>query len=195
MRESEYHENAFIACTYYFAGIYGWHSVSYRQWLFFWTVIDMSQSLANPPHGRFIDDYLLYLLARTSHLISAEFHELLRRKGISVPVWRVLASLVGSPGETVTGLAETCLLQQPTMTKLLDRMVRDGLVKRAQDTRDRRVVRVALTARGEMMAADLVQAAKLHEAEVLARHPETEAVAIKDLLRAIVNRQARPRRG
>ena len=58
-----------------------------------------------------------------------------------------------------------------------------------------RVVRVALTARGEMMAADLVQAAKLHESEVLARHPEAEAVAIKDLLRAIVNRQARPRRG
>ena len=111
-----------------------------------------------------------------------------------MPVWRVLASLVGSTGETVTGLAEACLLQQPTMTKLLDRMVRDGLVKRTQDTRDRRVVRVALTARGDVMAADLVQAAKLHEAEVLARHPEAEAMAIKTLLRAIMNRQPRLRR-
>jgi len=148
---------------------------------------------ASPP--RFVDDYLLYLMARVSHLISAEFHEQLRRRGISVPVWRVLASLVGSSGETVTGLAESCLLQQPTMTKLLDRMVRDGLVKRTQDTRDRRVVRVALTTRGEMMATDLVQAAKVHEAEVLARHPEAEAMAIKTLLRAIIARQARPRRG
>jgi DNA-binding MarR family transcriptional regulator len=155
----------------------------------------MSQPTANPPGARFIDDYLLYLLARASHLISAEFHEQLRRRGISVPVWRVLASLVGSTGETVTGLAEACLLQQPTMTKLLDRMVRDGLVKRSQDTRDRRVVRVVLTARGEMLASDLVQAAKQHEAEVLARHPEAEAMAIKSLLRAIVSRQSRPRRG
>lgn len=144
---------------------------------------------------RFIDDYLLYLMARASHLISSEFHDQLRRRGISVPVWRVLASLVGSSGETVTGLAETCLLQQPTMTKLLDRMVRDGLVKRMQDTRDRRVVRIALTARGDMMATDLVQAAKMHEAEVLTRHPEAEAMAIKDLLRGIIARQARPRRG
>ena len=58
-----------------------------------------------------------------------------RRRGVGVPVWRVLASLSGSRGETVTGLAEVCLLQQPTMTKLLDRMVRDGLVTRAQDAR------------------------------------------------------------
>ena len=154
----------------------------------------MSQPPATPSGSRFIDDYLLYLLARASHVISAEFHEQLRRRGIGVPVWRVLASLVGSGGETVTGLAETCLLQQPTMTKLLDRMVRDGLVKRTQDTRDRRVVRVALTTRGEVVAADLVQVAKHHEAEVLARHPEAEALAIKTLLRSIIARQARPRR-
>src|SRR4051794_18896063 len=155
----------------------------------------MPQPAATPPDARFIDDYLLYLLARASHLISAKFHEQLRRCGISVTVWRVLASLVGSSGETVTGLAETCLLQQPTMTKLLDRMVRDELVRRSQDIRDRRVVRVALTARGEMIASELVQAAKQHEAEVLARHPEAEAMAIKSLLRAIVSRQSRPRRG
>jgi DNA-binding MarR family transcriptional regulator len=68
------------------------------------------------------------------------------------------------------------------------------LVKRTQDTRDRRVVRVALTTRGEGVAADLVQAARQHEAEVLARHPDAEALAIKALLRAIVSRQTRPRR-
>lgn len=152
--------------------------------------------MANPaPPARFIDDYLLYLMARASHLISNEFHEKLRRRGISVPVWRVLASLVGSGGETVTGLAEICLLQQPTMTKLLDRMVRDGLVKRTQDSRDRRVVRVALTPRGETIATELAELAKQHEAEVLARHPEAEAMAIKDLLRAILARHSRPRRG
>jgi hypothetical protein len=57
------------------------------------------------------------------------------------------------------------------------------------------VVRVALTTRGEVISSELVQAAKLHEAEVLARHPEAEAMAIKSLLRAIVSRQTRPRRG
>ena len=86
----------------------------------------------------------------------------------------------------VTGLAEACLLQQPTMTKLLDRMVRDGLVTREQDARDRRVVHVALTPEGEAKAAELVAAAERYEAEVLARHPRAEG--IKPVLRDIIAR-------
>lgn len=144
---------------------------------------------------RFVDDYLLSLLARASHVVSSEFHARLRARGVSVPVWRVLATLSGGP-ETVTALAEACLLQQPTMTKVLDRMERDGLVKRHQDGRDRRLVRVHLAPRGEGMLADLLAAARAHEAEVVARHPD--AVAIKDLLRALIARQgrrSRPRGG
>lgn len=142
------------------------------------------------PQGspRFVDDYLLSLLARASHAVSAEFHDRLRARGVSVPVWRVLATLSGGP-ETVTALAEACLLQQPTMTKVLDRMERDSLVNRRQDGRDRRLVRVHLAARGEAMVADLLAAARAHEAEIVARHPD--AGAIKDLLRALILRQGR----
>lgn len=152
-------------------------------------------SAPQPGSPRFVDDYLLYLLARTSHVISAEFHERLRRRGVSVPVWRVLASLMGSAaGETVTGLADLCLLQQPTMTKLLDRMVRDDLVERMADARDRRVVRVRLTAAGTALVEQLAAAAKAHEAEVLARHPEAAAVPVKALLRAMLERDLKTRR-
>mgnify|MGYP001401688223 CR=1 FL=1 len=148
-------------------------------------------SVASP---RFVDDYLLSLLARASHVISSEFHARLRARGVSVPVWRVLPSLSGSAGETVSTLASACLLLQPTMTKVLDRMERDGLVRRRQDMADRRLVRIHLTPRGEAMVADLLHAARQHEAEIVARHPET--AAIKDLLRALIARQnARGRRG
>ena len=139
--------------------------------------------------GTFVEGYLLYLLARVSHTLSGEFHQQLRRRGVSVPVWRVLASLSGSKGETVTGLAEVCLLQQPTMTKLLDRMVRDGLVTRSQDARDRRVVRVALTPKGETLAEELIRAARQHEATILARFPEMEAMNVKALLRSVLERE------
>jgi DNA-binding MarR family transcriptional regulator len=136
--------------------------------------------------GAFVEDYLLYLLSRVSHVLSGEFHNQLRRRGVAVPVWRVLASLYGSRGETVTGLAEVCLLQQPTMTKLLDRMVRDELVTRAQDGRDRRVVRVALTPRGQALAEELVRAAHQHEAIVLARFPEIGSLQMKAVLRSVL---------
>lgn len=141
---------------------------------------------------RFVDDYLLSLLARASYVVSTEFHDRLRARGVTVPVWRVLATLSGGP-ETVTALAEACLLQQPTMTKVLDRMERDGLVRRQQDGRDRRLVRVHLAPRGEAMLGDLLAAARAHEAEVVARHPD--AAAIKDLLRALIARQGQRKRG
>ena len=48
----------------------------------------------------FVDDYLAALLAQASQLISAEFHEVVRAHGISVPEWRVLASLAG--GEPIS---------------------------------------------------------------------------------------------
>lgn len=147
-----------------------------------------------PTPRRFVDDYLLSLLAHASHAVSAEFHARLRNRGVTVPVWRVLATLSGSPGETVTGLAAHCLLQQPTMTKVLDRMERDGLVRRRPDVQDRRIVRLTLTPRGETVVADLLAAARTHEAEVLARHPGAEAESIKALLRALIARHDHRRR-
>ena len=92
----------------------------------------------------------------------------------------------------MTGLAEVCLLQQPTMTKLLDRMVRDGLVTRGQDARDRRVVRVALTPKGETLAEELIRAARQHEASVLARYPEMDTMRLKTLLRSVLERETKP---
>lgn len=143
---------------------------------------------------RFVDDYLLYLLARASHAISAEFHVTLRRAGLSVPVWRVLASLSGAEPQTVTGLADACLLQQPTMTKLLDRMVRDGLVRRLPDPKDRRVVRIEMTPKGAEMVKEPLVAAKRHEAMVIERFPTLDGHALKELLREMITRPTRGRR-
>jgi DNA-binding MarR family transcriptional regulator len=140
----------------------------------------LSEAPGRHPAGPFLPD----LLARASHALTQGFAEELRKRGTSLPVWRVLAALHASPGLTVTALAAACLLQQPTMTKLLDRMARDGLVARAPDARDRRVVRVALTPRGEAKAAELVAAAGRYEAGLLARHPGAEG--IRAVLRDII---------
>jgi DNA-binding MarR family transcriptional regulator len=135
------------------------------------------------------------LLARASHALVQGFTDELRRRGTSLPVWRVMAALLARPGRTVTGLAEACLLQQPTMTKLLDRMVQDGSVTRAPDVRDRRIQRISLTPEGEARAAELATAAERYEAQILARHPQAEG--IKDVLRDIIARSgpARHARG
>ncbi|WP_209318551.1 MarR family winged helix-turn-helix transcriptional regulator [Falsiroseomonas selenitidurans] len=131
--------------------------------------------------GAFVEDYLLALLARASHAASAGFHARLRALGVAVPVWRVLASLSGQPRQ-VGELSRLCLMQQPTMSKLLDRMAAEGLVRRE---RQGRAVRIALTPEGAALAARLVAEARAHEAALLARHAEG-APALKALLRALI---------
>jgi DNA-binding MarR family transcriptional regulator len=143
-------------------------------------------------HRRPDEPFFQDLLARASHALIDGFAQELHRRGTSLPVWRVMAALCADPGQTVSALAEASLLQQPTMTKLLDRMARDGLVERTQDARDRRVVRVALTPEGQAKAAELMSAAARYEAEVLARHPEAEGT--KAALREIIARSGPARR-
>ena len=138
------------------------------------------------------EPFLPDLLARASHALARGFAGELRGRGTSLPVWRVMAALHARPDRTVGDLAEACASQQPTMTKLLDRMARDGLVARAPDPRDRRVVRVALTPDGATKAAELVAAAERYEAEVLARFPGAEGM--RAVLRDIVAGSDRPRR-
>ena len=134
------------------------------------------------PMPRFVDGYLLYLLARASHAASAGFHARLKARGVPVPTWRVVATLHGVPeGETVGALAAACLMQQPTMTKVLDRLEAERLVTRR---REGRVTRVQLTPRGERLAAELVPLARAHEAELLARHADA-ALELKALLRGL----------
>jgi len=133
---------------------------------------------------RFVEDYLLALLAQASHAASADFHARLKARGVAVPVWRVLATLHGvADGATVGQLGQSCLMQQPTMSKLLDRMAAEGLLAR---TRQGRETRIALTAKGATLADSLVAEARAHEAALLARHAEA-APALKALLRAIIS--------
>jgi DNA-binding MarR family transcriptional regulator len=143
--------------------------------------------MASPP--RFVEDYLLSLLARASHAASSAFHARLKARGVAVPVWRVVATLHGAAqGETVGALAAACLMQQPTMTKLLDRMTEDGLVERRREGRQTRIL---LTRAGGKLAAELIPEARKHEAALLARHADA-APALKALLRELTTPWATP---
>ncbi len=139
---------------------------------------------------RFVDRNIVAVSARIAHELHEGFAPVLRRARVSTPYFRVLTTLRDAPpgGETVTGLAGLCLLMQPTMTKLLDRMERDGLAARRTDPRDRRVVRVVLSVAGVLLAERLVALAERHEREVLERFPALAAAGLPGVLAAMVGR-------
>jgi len=141
--------------------------------------------------GTFIDDYLAYLLARASHLISTEFHVVVRRARLPVPQWRVLATLADGQALGIGEVADIVLIPQSTLTRVAERMVRGGLLHRAVDEADRRITRISLSAKGLKLAAPLVQQARAHEAVVMEALGTADACTLKRILGRLIEQHAR----
>lgn len=139
----------------------------------------------------FVDDYLAYLLARASALVSDEFHREVAAAGLGVSEWRVLATLSDGQARTINQLADIVLAKQPTVTKVIDRLEATGDVVRGESPTDRRQSLVSLTDAGRARVAPLLVSARRHEAGVLARFGAEQSSQLKDTLRRLIDEMAR----
>lgn len=135
----------------------------------------------------FVDNYLAYLLAKASFLISSEFHRVVRDAGLSVLEWRVLCTLSDKQSETIGRIASRTLSPQPTLTRVIDRMSEAGLVVRRTDPASRRRTPVSLTPAGRRLASRLIAGARAHEDAVLGALGPREGPALKRLLRRLIS--------
>jgi DNA-binding MarR family transcriptional regulator len=117
--------------------------------------------------GRFVDTYLSALLARASIAVSTEFNADMGRRRMPILQWRILASLSDSPGLSLSDVAELTLIKQPTLTRLVQRLEQRGLLRKVVDEKDRRLVRLSLTARGRDEVKDLVRIALERQKRIL----------------------------
>jgi DNA-binding MarR family transcriptional regulator len=145
---------------------------------------------ASPTSKIFARNYLAYLLARASFIVSSEFHATLKNWDMSVPEWRVLACLMDVEGLSVGELAAMALMKQPRLTKVLDRMERDGLLKRQGAADDRRRVTILMTAKGRTRVKPVQRAASKHEAQLLQQFTSDERLTIKSALDLLINNRA-----
>ena len=140
------------------------------------------------PPSRFIDGYLSYLLARASHTVYREFHAQVQAAGLSSLEWRLLATLSDGDGLTIGELAREILAQQPTLTKLVQRMEKAGWVQRGADPRDARRTLVFETAQGRGTVAALLRQAKAHEDTLLEGFSARDVTSLKKILRTLIAR-------
>jgi flavin reductase (DIM6/NTAB) family NADH-FMN oxidoreductase RutF/DNA-binding MarR family transcriptional regulator len=150
--------------------------------------IDSAPHRAPPlASNTFARNYLAYLLARASFNVSSEFHANLKNWDLTVPEWRVLACLMDVEGLSVGELAAMALMKQPGLTKVLDRMEADDLVKRKGASDDRRRVTLHLTAKGRARVKPVLAAAMMHEAELLKRFTDDQRATIKYALDLLID--------
>jgi DNA-binding MarR family transcriptional regulator len=131
---------------------------------------------------RFVDNYLGYLLGQANHALYKDFDTQVRAAGLTSIEWRVLATLHDSEPLTVSQLAQEVLSKQPTVTKLVKRMVEQDWLALQADPADQRRTLVVATVSGRRLVKPLVQQAKAHEARTLRLLGAAERQALRRLL-------------
>jgi homoprotocatechuate degradation regulator HpaR len=112
----------------------------------------------------FVHRNLPRLLLQAREAVMAHTRPSLREHGLSDQQWRVLRVL-GEHGMVETGrVAREAFILGPSLTGVLARMERDGLIRRARDPADQRRTVVEATAKGTRMVQQLSQSIEAHYA-------------------------------
>ncbi|HEY1633866.1 MAG TPA: MarR family winged helix-turn-helix transcriptional regulator [Acidimicrobiales bacterium] len=90
---------------------------------------------------------------------------------VTLPQYRSLVVLASRGPQSVAELAEGVGVAPPTATRMCDRLVRKGLVRRRADRRDRRAVRIALTAEGRRLVDSVTRRRRREIARLLGSIP------------------------
>lgn len=78
---------------------------------------------------------------------------MLSEHGLSLPQWVILSALWRKDGMLVSELAGYTQSNLPAVSRLIERMEKNGFVKREMDIADRRAVRVFLSAEAKKLSS------------------------------------------
>jgi DNA-binding MarR family transcriptional regulator len=129
-------------------------------------------------------EHLPYLINRVGSALVARFSaDALSGAHLSIASWRVLAVLANNGSLRQTDLAELTSIDASTLSRLITRLVRDGLVKRTRSRADSREVAVALTANGKNLMTRLVPVAVGLQTAATRKLSKPDLATLKRVLR------------
>jgi MarR family transcriptional regulator, organic hydroperoxide resistance regulator len=133
---------------------------------------------------RTLNDHLSHLLTQANRHLNRQ----LSAEGVSIDQWRLMKVLSASGGLTMGKLAEELALNNPSVTKLVDRMMEDALVYRVPDPDDRRKVRMFLSDKGAALLATQDKRVRDHENRVEDTYGNADAQQLKALLESLIKK-------
>lgn len=123
---------------------------------------------------------------RTSEELARQYRA---RFGVSIPEWRVLVHLAkpvdGTQTVSVRDIEARVAMEKSKVSRAASRLEAAGLIVKAQDAGDRRLVRLALTDKGRALMADLLPLAMAYQQEIEARLADAFA-GLEDGLEALL---------
>jgi MarR family transcriptional regulator, organic hydroperoxide resistance regulator len=138
--------------------------------------------VAQRPHLD-LGNYLPYLVNRVGFALVESFTaDALKANGLSIDMWRVLAVLSNNGGQRQVDLSGMTSIDASTMSRLVSRLVRMGLVTRSRSETSNREVVVALSGKGRALVQRLIPIAQALERKASAGLSAKELVVVKRLL-------------
>src|SRR5580692_4073153 len=106
-----------------------------------------------------MENRVFVALLQTADSLSQDAEQLLKSAGLTGTQYNVLRILRGAEpaGLPCSGIGERMISHDPDMTRLLDRMEKRGLISRARQTEDRRVIKTRITPAGLTLLKSLDQ--------------------------------------
>ena len=98
-----------------------------------------------------LDNQLCFRLYTASRLITASYTPFFKEMGITYPQYLVLMMLWEKDNRIISEITEKLLLETNTVTPLLQRMEKEGLVVRQKSTSDSRQRIISLTPKGKAL--------------------------------------------
>jgi DNA-binding MarR family transcriptional regulator len=98
-------------------------------------------------------DSPFYLIARTNGRYSHDMERELRPIGMDIPRWRALMVVREHDPSSVSEIAELAVMRLSTMTRVVQRLQRQGLVRLSVRKTDARSTEVSLTTKGRRAVA------------------------------------------
>jgi DNA-binding MarR family transcriptional regulator len=137
----------------------------------------------------FVDEFYFYLLIHAHALLSKRVDLFTSKEKVSRNEFKVLLTMVGNPGISLGHLAETMQVKQSTLSRIVDPMVDNGLIKRKPAQGDRRALELDLTKKGCAKAAPLLDhGAELNTCVEEMLGPQ-DSKHLKRILKRIINHE------
>lgn len=134
-----------------------------------------------------LSEQLAYLIATVNKQLEGELEEWLRPAGVPIEQLRILEVLNSADGRPMGELAAKALLEPTTLTKIIDRMVSDGLVFRAPDPNDRRRVLIRIAPGGKTLFRRLNRITTAQEERLQRQIPPEKLAHLRRILGEILD--------
>ncbi|MBO7074462.1 MAG: MarR family transcriptional regulator [Bacteroidales bacterium] len=141
-----------------------------------------------------LDNQLCFRLYTASRLLTQAYHPLLSEHELTYPQYLVLLVLWEKDAQPVNDIAKRLFLETNTITPLLQRMEKEGILTRTRGSKDARQMIVTLTKKGYELQDSLAEVPYTVGKAVICKsfQPETAPEMFKILDDIIVKLNKKP---